>query len=39
MWNLKINDTIRLIYKTNSPMDSENKLIVTQVEMVGVGAN
>ena len=30
MWNLKINDTNELIYKTERLSDIENKLMVTK---------
>ena len=30
MWNLKINDTNELIYKTERLTDTENKLMVTK---------
>ena len=33
MWNLKINDTNELFYKTNKLTNFENKLMVTKGEM------
>ena len=40
MWNLKIDDTNELIYKTERLSDIENKLMVTKgVRGVGGGIN